>query len=54
MFRKRCRTPPKQYRQAELNEFLAKQIEFNQKQNLLNKSEMAHLEKMEQLKLVEE
>ena len=54
MFRKRCRTPPKQDRQAELNEFLAKQIEYNQKQTQLTKAEMAHLEKMEQLRLVED
>lgn len=54
MFRKRCRTPPKSYKQAELGDFLSKQMDQRQRENQLNKQETTYMEKMEQLKLAEE
>lgn len=54
VFRKRCRTPPKMYKQAELNDFLSKQIDHRQKESILNKNETSYMEKMEQLKLAED
>ncbi len=54
MFRKRCRTPPKSFKQQELNEYLKFQIEQRQNESQLNRNEATYLEKMEQMKLAEE
>lgn len=54
VFRKRCRTPPKTNRQQELGDFLSKQIDIRNRENLLNKQESAHMEKMEQKQLAED
>ncbi len=54
VFRKRCRTPPKSFKQQELNEFLKLQMEQRQNENQLNKQEATYLERMEQMKLAEE
>ncbi len=54
MFRKRCRTPPKTFKQIELNEFLTNQINQRQKDSLMSKEEQLQMEKMEQLQLAEE
>lgn len=54
VFRKRCRTPPKSYKQAELGDFLSKQMDQRQRENQLNKQETTYMEKMEQLKLAED
>ena len=48
------RTPPKFYKQQELSEHLAKQIDNRQKENLNAKQENEYLEKMEQMQLAEE
>lgn len=54
VFRKRCRTPPKSYKQSELGDFLSKQMDMRSKEAQLNKQETSYLEKMEQMKLAED
>lgn len=54
MFRKRARTPPKLYKQQELSDYLAMQIERKNRERLHSKQERDYLEKMEQRHLAEE
>lgn len=54
MFRKRARTPPKVYKQQELSDYLAMQIDRKNRERLQTKQERDYLEKMEQLHLAEE
>jgi hypothetical protein len=54
VFRKRVKTPPKQVKQQDLSDYLSKQIQDRQSEELRAKKESEFAEKMERLQLAEE